>query len=45
MANVTFNGTQIYINNVDEKDDTATIFPLEQPENKQKVSIANLVEH
>ncbi|KJS21743.1 MAG: spore protein H [Clostridiaceae bacterium BRH_c20a] len=37
MANVTFNGTQIYINNVDEKNDTATVYPLEQPQKIQKV--------
>lgn len=45
MANVTYNGVPIYIEQVDEESGTATIYPLDQPENKQKVSVSSLKEH
>jgi small acid-soluble spore protein H (minor) len=45
MANVTYNGVPIYIEQVDEENGTATIYPLDQPENKQKVSVSSLKEH
>jgi small acid-soluble spore protein H (minor) len=45
MANVTYNGVPIYIEQVDEENGTATIYPLDEPENKQKVSVSSLKEH
>jgi len=45
MANVTYNGTPIYIKNVDDNQETANIHPLDQPKNTQEVSLTNLLEH
>lgn len=45
MVNVTLNGVPIYIQNVDEKNETARIFPIHDPTNEQNVPIASLVEH
>ncbi|WP_374719404.1 small acid-soluble spore protein H [Parageobacillus toebii] len=45
MANVTYNGVPIYIEQVDEENGTATIYPLDEPKNKQKVSVSSLKEH
>jgi small acid-soluble spore protein H (minor) len=45
MANVTYEGIPIYIQNVDEKNETARIYPLNQPENEQEVPLTSLVEH
>jgi small acid-soluble spore protein H (minor) len=45
MANVTYNGTQIYIQHVDEDNETARIYPLEQPQNEQNVPLSSLTEH
>ncbi|MGG0241016.1 small acid-soluble spore protein H [Bacillus rhizoplanae] len=45
MANVTYNGVQIYIQNVDENNETARIYPLNQPNNEQQVSVSSLIEH
>ena len=45
MAYVTYNGQQIYIENVNENNGTASVYPLNQPANKQEVSITNLQEH
>ncbi|MGI6684517.1 MAG: small acid-soluble spore protein H [Bacillota bacterium] len=44
MANVTYNGNRIYIENVDETRGTASIHPLNQPENRQEVPVNNLLE-
>lgn len=44
MANVTCNGTPIYIESVNDNKETANIHPLNQPNSKQEVSLANLVE-
>jgi small acid-soluble spore protein H (minor) len=44
MADVTYNGTRIYIQNVNEKSETARIYPLGQPENEQEVSLNELME-
>ncbi|KRF03399.1 spore protein H [Paenibacillus sp. Soil766] len=44
MVNVTYNGTPIYIQHVDEKNETARIYPLDQPENEQSVPLSSLVE-
>jgi small acid-soluble spore protein H (minor) len=45
MANVTFNEVPIYIQTVDEKNDTAMIYTLDQPELEQEVPLINLIEH
>lgn len=45
MANVTYNGSQVYIQNVDENTGTANIYPLERPEEEQQVSVDDLIEH
>ncbi|MGG1675455.1 small acid-soluble spore protein H [Neobacillus sp. NRS-1170] len=44
MENVTYNGTRIYIEHVDQQSGKATIHPLDEPSNKQSVSVTNLVE-
>ncbi|MDD4504536.1 MAG: H-type small acid-soluble spore protein [Clostridiaceae bacterium] len=44
MINVTHNGMPIYIENIDENSGTANIHPINQPNNKQEVSITNLIE-
>ena len=45
MASVTYNGTPIYIESVDESSETANIHPLDQPGNKQEVPLTSLIEH
>lgn len=45
MANVTFDGHHIYIEKVNEENGTATIYPLDQPEEKQNVLVDYLVEY
>jgi small acid-soluble spore protein H (minor) len=44
MANVTYNNVPIYIQHVDEQNNTARIYPLDQPENEQEVSLNELRE-
>ena len=44
MANVTYNGKQIYIENVNENKDTANIHPLNQSGNRQEVPLTSLTE-
>ncbi len=44
MVDVTYNGTPIYIQHVDEKNETARIYPLDNPENEQSVPLSSLVE-
>lgn len=44
MINVMYKGTPIYIEHVDQDHELATIHPLEDPNNKQSVSVTNLVE-
>jgi small acid-soluble spore protein H (minor) len=44
MANVTYNGKRIYIEHVDQQNGTTTIHPLDEPNNKQSVSVSSLVE-
>ena len=39
MANVTYNGESIYIEHVDEQNGMATIHSLDEPNNKQSVSV------
>lgn len=45
MANVTYNGTPIYIENVNVNNSTAKIHPVNQPNNSQEVPVTNLIEH
>lgn len=45
MANVTYQGKQIYIQHVDDQSGRAHIFPLDQPEQVQEVSVEELIEH
>jgi small acid-soluble spore protein H (minor) len=45
MANVTYNGTPIYIQQVDDKNETARIYPLNQPENETDVPLSSLIEN
>ena len=44
MANVTYNGESIYIEHVDEQNGTVTIHSLDEPNNKQSVSVTSLNE-
>jgi small acid-soluble spore protein H (minor) len=44
MANVTYNGVPIYIQHVDDKNESARIYPLDQPENEQEVPLNSLNE-
>jgi small acid-soluble spore protein H (minor) len=44
MVNVSYNGTQIYIENVNGKNNSAYIHPLNQPGNRQEVPLTTLVE-
>jgi len=45
MINVTYNGQEIYIENVNESNETAKVHPLNQPEKKQEVPLNSLREH
>ncbi|EKQ57527.1 MULTISPECIES: H-type small acid-soluble spore protein [unclassified Clostridium] len=44
MANVTYNGTPIYIESVNENAETAQIHFLNQPKNSKEVSLNSLKE-
>jgi small acid-soluble spore protein H (minor) len=44
MANVSYNGTPIYIEHVDEQVGVATIHPLDEPNSKQSISVDSLEE-
>ncbi|MED3562482.1 small acid-soluble spore protein H [Bacillus xiapuensis] len=44
MATVMYNGTRVYIEHVDQQNGTATIHPLDQPTQKQSVSVSSLME-
>ena len=45
MANVTYNGSRIYIEHVDQGNQMATVHPLDDPSRKQSVPVTNLKEH
>jgi small acid-soluble spore protein H (minor) len=45
MKNVTYQGVPIYIEHVDEQTETARIYPLDKPEQKQTVPVQSLLEH
>ena len=44
MAKVTYNGAPIYIQNVNENNETARIYYLDEPQNEQDVPISSLIE-
>ncbi|MGD8192302.1 small acid-soluble spore protein H [Brevibacillus ginsengisoli] len=44
MAQVTYNGVPIYIQHVSERNQTARIYPLDQPEKEQMVPLSTLQE-
>jgi small acid-soluble spore protein H (minor) len=44
MADVTYEGTPIYIQHVDDEKEMARIYPLGQPENEQEVPVRSLTE-
>ncbi|MCM3770169.1 MULTISPECIES: small acid-soluble spore protein H [Priestia] len=44
MAKVIYNGKSIYIEHVDQQNGVATIHNLDEPNNKQSVSIFELTE-
>lgn len=41
---VTLAGTPIYIQHVDEQNETARVYPLDEPENEKTVPLRNLHE-
>lgn len=45
MMNVTYNGTPIYIESVNENTETANVHFLNNPKNSREVSVTNLQEH
>lgn len=44
MINVTCDGEPVYIQHVDDKKETARIYPLGQPENEKDVALSQLNE-
>ncbi|MCD8509892.1 MAG: small acid-soluble spore protein H [Bacillus sp. (in: Bacteria)] len=44
MKDVKYNGQRVYIQNVDPQNETARIYPLEQPDQEQEVNVSNLME-
>ncbi|PWA10327.1 small acid-soluble spore protein H [Pueribacillus theae] len=45
MVRVTYNGVPIFIQNVNENNETARIYPLDEPQNEQEVPLNQLAEH
>ncbi|MFD2706505.1 H-type small acid-soluble spore protein [Salibacterium lacus] len=45
MADVTCDGTPVYIQHVDEDNQTARIYPLDYPDEELTVSLGQLMEH
>ncbi|MBM7603548.1 small acid-soluble spore protein H (minor) [Metabacillus crassostreae] len=44
MVNVQYGGESIYIQSVNETQETARIFPINNPQAEQSVPVANLIE-
>jgi len=44
MANVSHNGTPVYIQHVDESKENARVFPLDDPEHESDVPLRELKE-
>ncbi|GIN93085.1 small, acid-soluble spore protein H [Siminovitchia terrae] len=45
MAIVMLNGERVYIQHVDGDNETARVYPLDDPSNEQNVHLSDLVEH
>ncbi|MBD0381542.1 small acid-soluble spore protein H [Paenibacillus sedimenti] len=45
MANVTYQGVSVYIQHVDEDNETARIYPIGHPEEEEEVPLNGLIEH
>ncbi|MGJ9381941.1 H-type small acid-soluble spore protein [Salipaludibacillus neizhouensis] len=45
MANVTFNGSRVYIQHVNDSQETARVYHLDDPENEQDIDLNNLIEN
>ncbi|WP_078593395.1 H-type small acid-soluble spore protein [Evansella clarkii] len=41
---VTYQGTPVYIQHVNDDSETARVFPLDEPEKEQEVQLAHLIE-
>jgi small acid-soluble spore protein, H-type len=44
MADVRFNGVPVYIQHVDDANETARIYPLDQPDQETSVAVRSLSE-
>lgn len=44
MINVTFNGVPIYIQNINEQNSTARVYPLDEPNKEQDIPLDQLKE-
>lgn len=44
MINVSYHGIPVYIEEIDEENQTVSIFPLENMESQQEVDLAGLIE-
>ncbi|MBU9714020.1 H-type small acid-soluble spore protein [Bacillus tamaricis] len=45
MANVTYKGTPVYIQHVNNDSETARIFPLGDSQKEHTVQVSDLIEH
>ncbi|WP_314586677.1 H-type small acid-soluble spore protein [Paenibacillus terrigena] len=45
MANVIYEGEQVYIQHVNEENNMARIYPLDHPQHEQNVPVHMLIEH
>ncbi|CAH0119476.1 Small, acid-soluble spore protein H [Paenibacillus sp. CECT 9249] len=45
MADVTCDGVPVYIQHVNEHNETVRVYPLDEPENEQNVPLSSLEEH
>jgi small acid-soluble spore protein H (minor) len=45
MANVTYNEIAVYIQHVDDTNETARVYPLTEPQKEQDVPVTSLIEH
>ncbi|MBD8025648.1 small acid-soluble spore protein H [Ureibacillus sp. 179-F W5.1 NHS] len=44
IANVLYNGMKVYIQHVNEDNETARIYPLDDPQKEQEVPLNQLIE-
>ncbi len=44
LKNVTYQGKQVYIQHVDEQNETARVYPLDEPHNEFDVQLSHLIE-